>query len=201
MKTRDWQKLLAAHAREGKTLFTPTELANLSGVPRRLLNVELSRLVKYGVLTRFAQGLYGLPGQTVPPERLLGNLDPHAYVTGHYALLRHGVVTQAPSAVTGFTSRRHFRRLIVTPAGQLEFVTVRPPVYRRDDRGMAGPEQALCDWVYLSRRRGHDPVGLLTFRRLSGFRPAVLARLLRRYPGTVAKTVQRIMVEGKRSGL
>jgi hypothetical protein len=193
MKARDWQQLLAVQARQGKALFTPTELANVSGVPRRILNVELTRLVKCGVLARYAQGLYGLPDRPVPLELLLGHLDPHAYVTGMYALMRQGFVTQVPAMVSCFTSRRHFNRLMETPDGRLEFVTVRPPIYRREAQGMARPEQALCDFVYLALRRGHDPAALLTFRRLNAFKPSRLARLLKRYPSTVGTCVWRIL--------
>ena len=52
MKTRDWQNLLGVQAQFGKTLFTLTELANLSGTPRNIVNVEMTRLVKYGVVAR-----------------------------------------------------------------------------------------------------------------------------------------------------
>ena len=188
MKTRDWQKLFGEQSRLGKQLFTTTELANVSGTARRVINVEMARLVKYGVIQRYARGLYGLP-EAVSPEGLVSAIDPYAYMTGLYALMRHGLVTQVAAVVTCFTVRRHYHREWETPAGRIEFVCVKPPVYRREARGMAGPEQALCDFVYLALRRGTDPRSLATFRRLATLKPSRLSRVARRYPSTVARCV------------
>jgi hypothetical protein len=189
MKTREWQNLFAAQAKLGKVVFTPTELSNASGVPRQSLNVELTRLVKYGAAIRYAKGLYGPFGSLVPLELLLPHLDPHAYITGLFALMKHGVVTQVPVAITCFTSRRHFSRDLQTPAGRLEFVCVKPPIYRREERSLAGPELALCDFAYLALRRGQDPAGLATFRRLNTLKRSVLTRIMKRYPVTVRQCV------------
>lgn len=189
MKTREWQSLFAAQAKLGKMVFTPTELANASGVPRRNLNVELTRLVKYGTVVRYAKGLYGPFGSIVPLELLLPHLDPHAYITGLYALMKQGAVTQVPVTITCFTSRRHFSRDIQTPAGRIEFVCVKQPIYRREERFLAGPELALCDFAYIALRRGQDPAGLATFRRLNSLRRSVLARIMKRYPGTVRRCI------------
>ncbi|MFH0983245.1 MAG: hypothetical protein V2A79_17130 [Planctomycetota bacterium] len=188
MKTRDWQKLFGEQSRLGKQLFTTTELANATGTPRRVINVEMVRLVRYGVVNRYARGLYGLP-ENVSLEKLVAALDPYAYVTGMYALVRHGLVTQVPAVVTCFTVRRHYHREWETPAGRIEFVCVKPPVYRREVEGTAGPEQALCDFVYLALRRGTDPRSLATFRRLTTLKPSLLSRVVKRYPSTVARCV------------
>jgi hypothetical protein len=197
MKTREWQRLFQAQARLGKLLFTPTELANASGVPGSRVCVELTRLVKYGVAVRQAKGLYSLAGNPVPLEQLLPGLDPHAYVTGAYALLRQGLVTQAPTVITTFTTRRHFRREIQTPAGRIEFVCVKPPVYRREVQTIAEPELALCDFAYLALRRGLNPAGLFTFRRLNSLKRPLLDRIAKRYPATVRRQVV-ALVDGVR---
>lgn len=193
MKMREWQKLFSEQARLGKSLFTVTELANASGAPRPVVAVEMARLVKYGVVARYAQGLYGLAGTVVPAEKLLHSRDPHAYITGAYALMQHGLITQVPTVITAFSSHRHTRREIPTPAGRIEFVCVKPPVYRREVMSMAGPELALCDFVYLARRRGMDPAALATFRRLKKLRRAVLARAAKRYPSTVKRCVSALV--------
>lgn len=192
MKTRVWQSLLAAQAQLGKTLFTLTELANLSGAPRLNVNVEMTRLVKYGVIVRHAKGLYGLSDRDVPIEQLLASMDPHAYVTGAYALMRHGLVTQVPTVVTCFTTRRHFRREMQTSAGSFEFVCVKPPVYHSAPTGLADPEQALCDFVYISLRRRQNPTGLLTFRGLERLKRGSLSRTAKRYPATVGRCLTAI---------
>ena len=189
MKTLEWQNLFVEQAKFGKNLFTLTELANASGVPRSSLNVELSRLVKYGVATRYANGLYGLIGNSVSLEQLLSTMDPHAYVTGAHALMRHGLVTQVPIAIACFTNRRHFRREIQTPAGRMEFICVKAPIYRREVRAIAGPELALCDFVYITLRHGQDPVGLVSYRRLHTLRLSLLGSIVKRYPCTVRRSV------------
>ena len=189
MKTREWQSLLSAQSRLGKVLFTLTELANASGVPRQRVNVEMARLVNYGVAVRYAKGLYGLSGSVVPLEKLLPGMDPHAYVTGAYALMHHGLATQVPTVIITFTTRRHFRRDVQTPVGRIEFVCVKPPVYRREVQSVAGPELALCDFVYITLRRGMNPASLLTFRRLDKLKRTVLARIVKRYPATVRRQI------------
>jgi hypothetical protein len=193
MNTRKWQNLLAEQAKLGKVLFTLTELANAAGVPGRIVNVEMTRLVKYGVTMRYAKGLYGLAGTVVMPDQLIPSMDPHAYITGAYALMKHGVVTQALTVITCFTTRRHYRREIQTPVGRIEFVCVKPPIYRREVRTIAGPELALCDFVYITLRRGMDPVGLLTFRRLQHLRQSLLARTVKRYPVTVRQCISTLV--------
>jgi hypothetical protein len=195
MKTREWQSLFSAQAGLGKTLFTLTELANASGAPRRIVNVEMARLVKYGVVVRHAKGLYGLAGTNVPLETLLRGLDPHAYVTGAYALMRRGLVTQAPTVITAFTTRRHSRTDVQTPDGRIEFVCVTPPMYRREVIFIAGPELALCDYVYIARRRGMNPAALVTLRHLWDLKKPLLMRILKRYPDTVRQQVA-ALVEG-----
>jgi hypothetical protein len=189
VKTRDWQKLLNAQTEQGKTLFTLTELANLSGSPRHIVNVEMTRLVKYGAAIRYAKGLYGLPSSTVSAEQLVASLDPHAYITAHYALMRHGLVMQVPTVIGCFTSRRHFRREMETPIGRIEFICVRPPVFRNETDIMAEPEQALWDFVYIALRRGQNPTGLVTLRRPERLRRRLLKKIAKRYPATVGRCI------------
>jgi len=189
MKTRTWQEFFAGQSKNGKILFTLTELANVAGVPRRIVNVEMTRLVKYGVVTRYSKGLYGRCGENVLPEQLLPCMDSHAYVTGVYALMRHGLATQVPTVITCFTTRRHYRRVTQTMIGRIEFVCVKPPVYRHAAGVIAGPEQALCDFVYMTLRRGVDPASILTLRRLQCLQRVVLVRTVKRYPVTVRRKV------------
>jgi predicted transcriptional regulator of viral defense system len=193
MKTRQWQNLLTEQSQQGKTLFTLTELANTAGVPRSRVNVEMTRLVKYGVLARHAKGIYSLAGYAVPPEQLLARVDPHAYITGAYALLQHGVITQVPTVITCFTTRRHFNREMQTAVGRIEFVCVKPPIYRREVRAVAGPELALYDFVYIALRRGMSPERLVTFRLLNDLKRSVLIRTGNRYPSTVRRQVSAIV--------
>lgn len=198
MRAIQWQQCLDAQRRlHGKTIFTVTELANLSGSDPHALNVELARLRRQGIIQRYAQGRYGLPGAG-GPEVLLPHLDAGAYITAAYALHLHNLITQVPVEILCFTNRRHNRsRVRTTPAGQFTFVCVRPPVYAPPPGlPVAPPEQALCDLAHTLRRRGVDPRSLYTFRRLDGLDPEALKSVAARYPATVGRAVEQLRIRG-----
>jgi hypothetical protein len=197
VKANAWRRFLEEQRdRHGKVLFTVTELANIAGVSRAALNVQLARLREQAMIAKYAHGLYGLPGG-VSAELLVPAIDSHAYITGHYALHQHNLITQAPTTVTCFTDRRSPRaRERDTPAGRLVFVCVRSGVYAPvPGEVLAPPAQALCDYVYLSRRDGVRPEALVTFRNLHRLRTQEIPGLLARYPLTVQKHVQRLLKE------
>lgn len=195
MKAREWRAALEdLRKTHGKVLFTVTELANLVRVGRNALNVELSRLRGQGVVLRYAHGLYGLPG-AVSVAELIVAVDSHAYITGTYALHQHNLVTQVPAVITCFTDRRSPRaRVRTTPVGRFELVCVRSAVYAPPAEGsLAGPEQALCDFVYLCKRAGVSPASQVTFRNLVRLRAGRVRAVARRYPSTVRSEVERLI--------
>ncbi len=192
MKARDWSRYLEEQSREhGKRLFTITELANVARTSIGNLNVELSRLRKYGIIERYGRGIYGLPGIN-SPEVLLSELDSHAYITGGSALFLHHLISQIPVQITVFTDRRHGKaRIRMTPMGAFRFVSVRAPIYAPPADGIiAGAEQALCDFVYLSRRDGTDPNIQVSFRNLDRIIPRRISDFLNHYPGTVGRQIR-----------
>ena len=194
MRANAWRKFLEEQrGRHGKVLFTVTELANVARTSRAALNVELTRLRDQEIIVKYAHGLYGLPG-AISPQVLVHAIDSHAYITGHYALYEHQLVTQVPASITCFTDRRSpLSRERVTPVGRLVFVCVRSGVYFPVSEGaIAPPAQAFCDYVYLSRRHGTAPESLVTFRNLSRVRIPDLPRILARYPMSVQRHVERL---------
>jgi hypothetical protein len=194
MKARDWHRYLETERKmHDKKVFTVTELANASGSTPHVLNVELHRLCKQGIVARYARGRYGLP-EAVTPESLLPHLDGQAYITGAFALHRHNVITQMPLEITCFTNRRHSRsRVRTTPVGRFTFVSVQAGVYSPPAEGvLAGPEQALCDYIFLMRRRGISPASQVTFRGLSALNIAALQERASGYPKTVRQTLAKI---------
>ena len=195
MRASAWRKYLEEQRHtHGKVLFTRTELANVAGVSPAALNVELARLRRQEILARYAHGLYGMPG-AVSPQSLVPAIDSHAYITGHYALYDYQMVTQTPVAITCFTDRRSPRaQQRMTPVGRLIFACVRSSVYFPvPEAAIAPPPQALCDYVYLSRRYGVEPESLVTFRNLERIRAEQLAPILPRYPVSVQKHVERLL--------
>jgi predicted transcriptional regulator of viral defense system len=140
-----WVRLLEKQYREfNKPVYSVTELASLSGLARHSLLVQLSRLVKKGVMVRYGHGLYGISEYS--PEQVIAYLDSSAYCTGHYALFKYGFVTQIPTTVTCFTKRHHCRNRIVSAGpDRYEFIKPAPRIYSYPESGMASPEQAFCD--------------------------------------------------------
>ena len=195
MKANTWRKYLEEQReRHGKVLFSVPELANVACTSPTALNVELARLRQQEIIVRYAHGLYGMPG-TISPQALVAAIDSHAYITGHYALYEYQMVTQMPVTITCFTDRRSPRaQKRVTPIGRLVFVCVRSNVYQSvADGAIAPPAQALCDYVYLSRRRGAEPEALVTFQNLERIRSADLSPIFARYPVSVQKHIERLL--------
>jgi hypothetical protein len=195
VRANAWRKYLEEQrARYGKVLFTVTELANVACVSPSALNVELARLRRQEIVVRYTHGLYGMPS-AVSPQVLVPAIDSHAYITGHYAIYAYQMVTQMPVAITCFTDRRSPRaQERVTPVGRLVFVCVHSKVYLPVPEGaMAPPAQALCDYVYLSRRHGAEPEALVTFRNLARIQTTDLLPILARYPVSVQKHIERLL--------
>ncbi len=194
MKALDWQNFFAEQrASHRKVIFSVAELANAAQTTLHALNTELGRLVRRGLIARYAHGQYGL-AKGVAPEDLVTQIDPAAYITGFYALFRHHLVTQAPTGVTCFTERRHNRKTDrVTPAGKLRFIRVPSAIYAKPaQRTLVSGEQALCDFAWLNLRDGIEPKSLVTFRNLDSLNYGRLRQILRRYPRKVQDSVGRI---------
>jgi hypothetical protein len=195
VKANAWRNFLEEQRdQHGKVLYTVTELANVAGASRAALNVQLARLREQAIVVKYAHGLYGLPG-AVSAEILVAAIDSHAYITGHYALYMHNLVTQVPTTITCFTDRRSPRaRERNTPVGRFVFVCVRSGVYAPEPQCLvAPPAQALCDYVYLARRQGVRPESLVTFRNLQRIRTPDFPDRLARYPVTVQNHVERLL--------
>lgn len=193
MRAVEWVRFLTEQrARHGKVVFSVTELANVADVSPAVLNVQLGRLVRQGVIRRWVPGRYGLP-EGVAAEELAHAIDGDAYVTGGYALARQGFITQQPREIDCFTRRRHNRsRQRSTSLGTLVFICVSPRIHARPAHGkMAPPEQALCDLVYTLRRSGLDPRSVYTFRGLD--RLTIPAAVRSRYPRSVQRTVDALV--------
>lgn len=194
MKALEWIKFLdIQRTQHGKVLFRVAELANIAGRAHHALNVELARLLKKGVLTRYATGVYGLPN-VATPEQLVAMLDADAYITGMFALSRHNLITQMPTEITCFTNRRHNRsRQRHTLLGKFVFTCVNRRIYAKPVNSMlANQEQAFCDFVHTAKRQGLNPASLITFRKLNRLNPKRLNSIAKRYPASTRETIQQL---------
>lgn len=195
MQAIDWQKTLQEQRdKYGKVVFTVTELSNISSLVPKSLKGALARLVQRGIMQHYTKGRYGLPG-AVRIEDLVPSIDPAAYVTGMYALYQHQLITQAPTEVTCFTNHRHNRsRVRGTPLGRIVFICVTGPVYSHPQKNIIiSPEQAVCDFVHLCRKRGISPSDIVTFRNLHHLDSDLLQGRLKKYPATVKDDMKRLL--------
>ena len=72
---------------------------------------------------------------------------------------------------------------------------MRSKVYAPPASGaMASPAQALCDYVYLMRRKGVDLESAVTLRNLATIDAGELDEAVARYPRTVQQHVRKLMV-------
>jgi hypothetical protein len=183
MTAVQWIRLLEKQYRDyNKSVYTVTELMAISGLKRNYLLNQLCSLVKRKVLIRYKYGLYGVIDCS--PEQLLPYMDSSAYCTGHYALFKHGYVTQIPSTVTCFT-KRHYGQNRIKSAGGKRYEFFKPRTFNQTCQEIASPEQALCDYVYFCRNRGLSFSSLVTFRKLSNLNREKIKGILINYPKTV----------------
>jgi hypothetical protein len=202
MRAIQWQRCLQEQReRYGKMVFSVAELCNLSGSKPRTVNVQLSRLLKAGVVERCANGKYAMPG-AADAESLVSHLDSGAYITGLYAMMRHNLVTQAVTEIMCFTNRRHnLSRMRRTTVGTFRFVCVSPRIYAPPEGGtLASAEQAICDWVLMLKRAGLDAKGQATLRVEGKVdRKKLEEEVLGRYPKTVRDEVMELLERGRGS--
>jgi hypothetical protein len=197
MKAIDWLKTFQKQRDEhGKVIYTLTELSNMAAQDTRSVKMAISRLVDRGILQRYANGRYGMKDY-VKVEDLVSSIDSAAYVTGMYALYRHQLITQVPSEISCFTNHRHNKsRVRSTPLGRIVFVCVADPVYSYpQENGIASPEQALCDYVYVCRKRGVRPSDIVTFRNLHRLNSDRLQKRLKNYPDTANRQIEQLIVQ------
>jgi hypothetical protein len=194
MKTLKWQNFFDEQRESsGKVVFSVGELAEAARTTLHVVNTELGRLVRRGVITRYAHGVYGA-NRGVVPEDLVPAVDDEAYVTAAYALFRRGMVGEAPGEVICFTNRRHNRGDRETPAGRLRFRCVPPSIYAKTPKQVvASGEQALCDFAWLNVGEGKDPWLLVTLCQLDSLNPERLEKVLQRYPWRVRAAVRSII--------
>ncbi len=196
MTAVEWmQFLLHQRSESGKRIFSVSELSNAAGMSAVVLNVQLGRLVRQGVLRRYVPGRYGLPDGVTPVD-LVTSIDSDAYITAAAALARHGLITQMPRTIECLTRRRHNRsRSRPSPLGTLVFHCVSAKVHDRPEQAVAHPAQAVCDLFYLAHRAGLEPRSLYTFRKLAAV--VLPPGLLARYPKTVQADVNRLLAESR----
>ncbi len=190
---KDWERLLQTQELFRKVIYTPAELAQMDCYGEVSIGTLMQMLVKKGVLVRYAQSRYGLPGLRL--EDLVQSMDETAYVTGQFALYRHGIVSRQPDSCTCFTLRHHYQTHVKTAFGDIEFHAIDEPIYFAPDLRVlvASTSQAVCDFVYLRCKQGKtQDIKLENPERIN---PSRIFAHIRRYPTEEEQELRQILGE------
>lgn len=149
MKTAEWFAFFRRYA--AKRLFSLEDLLQMTGAGRGTLLVELSRLVRRGVLERPARGWYANPLNPPSLDEIAMALRFPSYISLEHALSRHNILSQTAFAVTLVTTRPPY--VYVCRGSRLEYHQVGRRLfwgYRFDGlANVAYPEKALLDLIYI----------------------------------------------------
>lgn len=149
MKLPEWLHLFREHPE--KRLFSTSDILQLSGVKRDVLQVELARLVKKGTLERIARGWYVNPFHPPSPEETAMVLRRPSYLSMEYALSVDSILSQAARTLTLVTTKNPYT--FSRGRGAFEYHQIaRKLFWGFEDRGtfqIACPEKALLDLIYI----------------------------------------------------
>ncbi|MFW6121474.1 MAG: type IV toxin-antitoxin system AbiEi family antitoxin domain-containing protein [Petrotogales bacterium] len=103
MKVDEWLNFFKHH--KEKNLFSLADFAQLTGENKSSLSVQLTRLVKTGILSRAAQTWYENPFTPPSPEEVAMVIRYPSYLSMEYALSKHGILSQATYTLTLITTK------------------------------------------------------------------------------------------------
>lgn len=136
-------------------------------------NDKIARWLATGELVQLRKGLYvlGQAWRSAPVSLpLVANvMFGPSYVSLEFALSAHGLIPEGVAVLTSVTTRRS--RQVNTPLGSFSYTHLLLPLYGHDVRMesnpdgtsylMAGPTQALCDQIVLTRHLQAISVGAM----------------------------------------
>ena len=103
MKIDEWLTFFKQH--QEKKLFSLQDLSQLTGEQNSSLSVQLTRLIKTGVLKRAARLWYENPFQPPAPEETAMVLRYPCYLSLEYALSKQGILSQHVYTLTLITTK------------------------------------------------------------------------------------------------
>ncbi len=163
MKTAAWLAFFRQY--RAKKLFSLEDLLQMTAIRRDTLLVELSRLVRKGIVERPARGWYANPLSAPSLDEIAMVLRFPSYISLEHALSRYNVLSQTAFAVTLVTTKPPHTYLC---RGQrLEYHQVSRRLFwgYRFEGGanIAFPEKALLDLIHIRHVAGRR----LTAERLA----------------------------------
>jgi len=151
-----WVDLKEVLALYSKPVFTPAQIANISGIKRESATRLLRRHAAKGRILAVERGKYTLPDTDI--NSISTSLVSPSYISFLSALLIHGLTTQMPLSIQVVTSRR--KEKIKFENTTIEFITFPSDMifgYERVDENLfvASREKTFLDIVY---RQGFCPL-------------------------------------------
>jgi predicted transcriptional regulator of viral defense system len=181
-------RLVDVHARllkMGVPVFQTADAGALLGIGSAHASQLLGRLAASGHLTRLGRGRWGF-GERIDPFALPGYLTaPYpSYVSLQSALHHYGMISQIPSVLYAVSVAR--TRTYATALGMVSVHHVDPSFFFGHQRagngsgGIATPEKALIDFLYLSPGRTRLFRALPELELPPDFKAAEARRIIRR---------------------
>jgi len=144
-----------------KSLFSLSDLVLLTGEERSSLSVQLTRLVKSGIVDRPVRRWYENPFHRPSREELAVMIRYPSYLSMEYALSRHGVLSQNVFSFTLVTTKLPYVYRIGDDV--FEYHQVKRSLFRGYLKEgavlVAELEKALLDLIYVRFVRGRNMKG------------------------------------------
>jgi hypothetical protein len=162
MKVGEWLEFFKKN--RSKKTFSLSDLVVLTGENRPSMSVQLSRLVRSGLIDHPVRGWYSNPLRPPSDEELAMVIRNPSYFSMEYALSRHGILSQSTLTYTLITTK--LPRTYHVDGRVFEYHQVKRSLfwgYRSEGTALAAePEKALLDLIYVrSAKRGGIEENLL----------------------------------------
>lgn len=150
--------------RINKSFFTHHDVARALDIKLASAEVQCTRYVKKGLLTRLKRGLYARTEMLAHMRelelfRIANILQVPSYVSLMTALAYYGIVAEAPRGLLESISLKR-TRAFDTLTASFHYIKIRPDLYRdfekKDDFFIALPEKAVLDSLYLASMGRYD---------------------------------------------
>ena len=149
MKVDEWLNFFKQH--KDKKLFSLSDLSQLTGENKSSLSVQLTRLIKTGIIRRAAQIWYENPFAPPSSEEIAMVIRCPSYLSMEYALSKRGILSQAVYTLTLVTIKLPYTYKVNKTV--YEYHQIRKPLFCGFQKEgivlTAESEKALLDLIYI----------------------------------------------------
>jgi len=199
MKVDKWLELFKKN--RNKKLFTISDLIILTGEKPSSLAVQLSRLVKSGIIAHPVRGWYVNPFQVPSKEEFAMVIRYPSYLSMEYALSKQGILSQNVFTYTLVTMKLPYTYR--SGDDVFEYHQLKKSLFwgylKEGVVQIAEPEKAILDLVYIRIVRGRDMKpsalgSLIEDMYLEDIDQKRLLQYADRYDKTTRKILSRLIV-------